>query len=96
VKTPSAERSFKWRRLLTFATLAACLVLVTIIIFRITEANPLRDVALGLIALIGVVAILYMAGASAVDWKVLASLRPGLTVHNNEAEHRDIPDEETR
>ncbi len=64
---PLPEPSFHWRRWVTIGYVVATTILLGIIILRLIEAGPLRDVALALIASQAFFALLYMGGASASD-----------------------------
>lgn len=64
---PLPEPSFHWRRWVTIGYVAATLVLLGGIIWKLSEGGPLRDVALALIGSQAFFALLYMGGASAAD-----------------------------
>ena len=57
----------RWRRLLTFATVAVNLAGVAWIILKVEDARSLMWIALALVLSNVVFAVLYMAGASAID-----------------------------
>ena len=72
---PLPEPSFKWRRWLTFAGVAACLVLI----WRLTYVVPANDalaLCQALLLFSALLVVLYMAGASAAEISgLLANLR---------------------
>jgi hypothetical protein len=71
---PVPEPSFRWRRYVTVGYLLVTAGLLALVVWRMTESAPLRDVALALIGSQAFFALLYMGGASAADLaRIIAS-----------------------
>jgi hypothetical protein len=71
---PVPEPSFRWRRYVTIGYLLVTAGLLALVVWRMTESAPLRDVALALIGSQAFFALLYMGGASAADLaRIIAS-----------------------
>jgi hypothetical protein len=71
---PLPEPSFLWRRWVTVGYVTSTTILLGLIILRLIEAGPLRDIALALIGSQAFFALMYMGGASASDLaRIIAS-----------------------
>ena len=64
---PAPEPSFYWRRWVTIGYVVATTILLALIVWKLTEGGPLRDIALALIGSQAFFALMYMGGASASD-----------------------------
>ena len=64
---PLPEPSFHWRRWVTIGYVSVTLVLLAVIVWKLSDGGPLRDIALALIGSQAFFALLYMGGASASD-----------------------------
>jgi hypothetical protein len=62
---PLPEPSFHWRRWVTIGYVVATTILLALIVWKLTEGGPLRDIALALIGSQAFFALMYMGGASA-------------------------------
>ncbi|NEX94845.1 hypothetical protein [Caulobacter sp. 17J65-9] len=70
---PPPEPTWTFRRVFTYAATAANSALLAAIVLRLQEAEALRWVALALVGANVVLATLYLAGASVLDWARLAA-----------------------
>lgn len=70
---PLPEPSFHWRRWVTIGYVVSTLVLLAVIVWKLSDGGPLRDVALALIVSQAFFALLYMGGASAADLARIAA-----------------------
>lgn len=64
---PLPEPSFHWRRWVTIGYVSVTLILLAVIVWKLSDGGPLRDIALALIGSQAFFALLYMGGASAAD-----------------------------
>lgn len=64
---PLPEPSFHWRRWVTIGYVSVTLILLAVIVWKLSDGGPLRDIALALIGSQAFFALLYMGGASASD-----------------------------
>lgn len=72
-----AERGWFWRRSFTFAATAVNLVLVALIVWKVSDASALKWLGLALIGSNIILAGLYLAGASVLDYAKLAGAWKG-------------------
>ena len=72
-----AERGWFWRRSFTFAATAINLALVALIVWKVNDPSALKWLGLALIASNAVLAGLYLAGASVLDYAKLAGAWKG-------------------
>ena len=64
---PLPEPSFHWRRWVTIGYVSVTLVLLAVIVWKLSDGGPLRDIALALIGSQAFFCLMYMGGASASD-----------------------------
>jgi hypothetical protein len=62
-----AEVRWTWRRVFSIGLTVALLGLLVLVITRLSDPGALKAIALALAALIGLVALLYIAGATTTD-----------------------------
>lgn len=75
------EIKWLWRRWATFLVGGCSYFLIAVIVWRLSDADALKWIALALICLIGLAHTIYLTGATVLDWaKVVAAARPGLTI----------------
>ena len=70
---PLPEPSLYWRRRVTIGYVSVTLVLLTAIVWKLSDGGPLRDIALALIASQAFFCLMYMGGASAADLARIAA-----------------------
>ncbi len=70
---PLPEPSFHWRRWVTIGYVSVTLVLLAVIVWKLSDGGPLRDIALALIGSQAFFCLMYMGGASAADLARIAA-----------------------
>lgn len=73
---PTAEKGWLWRRGFTFLFGLLFTALLGLIVWRLSEPKALRDVALMLTGLIGLLQLFYLGGATLTDiWRLVSAVK---------------------
>jgi hypothetical protein len=75
------EVKWFWRRVVTIGVLLIGFALLGVIIWRLTDPQALKWIALGLLVLLAIAHTIYLTGATVTDWaRVVAAARPGVKI----------------
>lgn len=84
-----AERGWLWRRSYTYAATAVNLLFVGVIVWKLDDPGALKWIAIALVVSNIIMAGLYLAGASVLDYAKLAGAWKGNTLRETKVETPD-------